>query len=258
MYCVSTQTFVVYGKYKSGDFDLAKAFNDVNMDQSVMGCKYGCSMKGAMAPFTVEAKNYLKCMTLSIGAVDKKMSVKIFKNGTIQVTGCKSIDHVLHCIKCVYNMLEFDSVESVEVMSVMMNANFDCGFKINREKLGQFLIETRGMNIPPLTAGYMGIKVTIPIFASDEMAITRYSWTKDHGFREIDLIMYSDYFLTDAKKRDKKFKASIGIFQNGKILVSSVDKNAVDIAYKWVSELFVESRSAIEITRKPIKTLVRD
>lgn len=257
-YKISTQTFVVYAEYKNNNFDLDTAFNEVELHTAILGAKYGFDRKGDLEKSGTRSKNYLKCMTLSVFSVDKRMSVKIFKNGSIQITGCKNVEHVLSCVDTIYTLFRFENVDEIYLVSVMMNANFEGSFRINREKLGYYLIEKRGMNIPPFSIGCMGIKIKIPVFSGSQLKIPKYSWCKRKGFSELGCVSYSDYFSNDPKKRDKTFSACVGIFTNGKVLVSSVNRDAIDVAHEWVNELFSESRDEIEIKPKPVKTFIRD
>lgn len=259
-YKVSTQTFVVYGNYGMDDFDLEKAFERTDVDEHIVGAKYGLKRTGDLDIDTKKKKHYLNCLTLSVYSVDKRISAKIFRNGSVQVTGCKIMEHVLTCINAIYKVLGFERVDNVYLLSVMMNANFDMGYSINREKLGHYLINNYHMNIPPLMTGYMGVKITLPVYDrmyEAEMTIPSFFWSRQDGFRYLRDVPYCEYFAADPLKLSKQFRACIGIFQNGKILISSVNKNAIDFAHDWVKRLFAEARDLIEIKPKIVKTFKR-
>ena len=86
--------------------------------------------------------------------IDKKINVKLFNNGSIQMTGLKSIElgesikqYLLQKIISlnseheIYKTDETDEhLKLLEYYIAMINTDFDIGFKINREKLNLYLI----------------------------------------------------------------------------------------------------------------------
>lgn len=49
-------------------------------------------------------RNFLNCITLII-QIEKRINIKIFKNGVFQLTGCKDIDNVRRCLKLILTEL---------------------------------------------------------------------------------------------------------------------------------------------------------
>jgi len=86
--------------------------------------------------------------------IDKKINVKLFNNGSIQMTGLKSIElgestiqYLLDKIKGLNSEHEIyitdetkEPLKLLEYYIAMINTDFDIGFKINREKLNRYLI----------------------------------------------------------------------------------------------------------------------
>lgn len=109
-------------------------------------------------------KNFYNQATVII-AVDSKrtVNVKVFKNGAIQMTGCKTYENfttamqilcdVLNKKKAVYDktlgiivprnfVSNFDKVNVDNIYNVrirMINSNFDIGFLVNRKKLHEIM-----------------------------------------------------------------------------------------------------------------------
>lgn len=255
-YTVSTQTFVVYCNSKY-DHDLDLVFENIVISENLKSVKFGSKTKGVVLCKNTNS-NYLKCMTITLRHDDKILNVKLFKNGSIQVTGCKNLDHVLYCADAIYRMLNIKDVES-NFVSMMINANFDIGFKMNRERLNVHMLKSRKINVPPISSGYMGTKIKIPLPQKcDDIMIPRKRWTVDQGFIDMPSISYQEFFSKDFKKINKKLFASVGIFQNGKILMSGINKQIIDFTHSWLIDILSDGRSFIEIKEKPVKTFRRD
>lgn len=254
-YLVSTQTYVVYCDSKY-NHDLDSVFENIEISNDLKSVKFGSRTKGLNCKN--ENSNYLKCMTIALRRDGKILNVKLFKNGSIQVTGCKTLDHVLYCTDTIYRLLKINELES-NFVSVMMNANFDIGFKINKDRLNTHLLQSREINVPPISSGYMGTKIKIPLPQKifDEIMIPRKRWTIEKGFDNLPCISYSEFFSKDSKK-NKKIFASVGIFQNGKILMSGVNDQIIDFTHDWLVRMLSDGKSFIEIKKKPIKTFKRD
>ena len=91
----------------------------------------------------------------------KTINIKLFKNGSIQMTGCDSIDHTKYSIEKLFEILnkpryllnlfeknistiKFLKTENDKIITIddiiqcnvhLINCNFNIGFKINRDKL---------------------------------------------------------------------------------------------------------------------------
>ena len=275
-YATSTRTFVVYSSCIS-PVDLDKAYEKAQSynlkDGEILSIKYGQTSKSGSC---------LKCLTISLKTGEAKvvvaqppnpskrgrkitrkkvdgklLSVKLFRNGSTQVTGCKTIDHVKFSMNMVFNLLELDSVEETNVVSIMNNVNFSVNFKIDRERLGSYL-NSRGINVPPITTGYMGIKIRLPsLVDKKDLMIPRLSWKKDGGFEDLQQIPYLEFFAHDLKKIEKNFTTCVGIFQNGKILMTCIDDVTTRVMVDYVYTLLTDARSHIEIQERAKKTFRR-
>lgn len=152
----------------------------------------------------------------------KRINVKIFKNGSIQVTGCRNITHFIDTIqiicsllnkkksiyhkkeKRIYDIIFSDKPENFVIHKMlsfqirMINSNFNIGFKINREKLYSILF---AMNIPctfePCIHACVNIKflfkntdiISIFVFESGSIIIT--------GAKNIQHILYAYIFINE-------------------------------------------------------------
>jgi len=281
MTTTSTQTYVIYSK-GIGTVNLSNLYKNIKIGT----CIFGGEITAVNFCTTSKSANYLKCLTIAfkipqdsstkksspqVNSLDckrgrkttrvkidgKTLSIKIFKNGSTQVTGCKSIEHAKLSINTVYFLLDIEKVDELSLVSVMINVNFSIGFKINKEKLAEYFTENN-INVPPLTSG-MGVKIRVPLLINtDELLIPRLSWTKINGFIEMNPIPYLSLFSEDVKKKNKKFTACIGVFHNGKVLMSCINDQAIAVMSDWIKSMLHEARNTIEIKNKVIKTFVRN
>lgn len=278
---VSTQTFTVRSNIEHIELQIFYELLQIttkktNDDEGEIVCiKYKTLIKGETPIIKVKKrksdkktdarKNFLNCITLII-QVEKRINVKIFKNGVFQLTGCKNISNVkkcLHviltelfkfpdCFKFNYNNTNF----VIYIKSAMRNIDFDLGFKINRTLLAIYLHNNTNYRIPPLTATNMGVKLKIPLNNIEDLPITRITYPS----RTEDIISFKECFNViepDAKKLQDKLNnkfISISIFQNGKVLMSSIDETFQEKYYNWLIDLLQSIKEKIINIDTPIQT----
>lgn len=116
-------------------------------------------------------RSFFNQVTLQVRTkkIDKIVNVKIFLNGSIQMTGCKGIENALEAIdkiltelKTIRGVFDFENkkiidkpfaqhLDKLEIKYMydfgisMINTNFNIGFKINRDKLHNLLM-SKGMD----------------------------------------------------------------------------------------------------------------
>ena len=112
--------------------------------------------------FSSPALMGLNLSKLSTKEREKTVNIKLFINGSIQMTGCKHIDNIKTSLNILFNKLKItkavlnenmifeekplvNNINKLNINNiqkfkiVMMNTNFDMKFHINREKLYQLL-----------------------------------------------------------------------------------------------------------------------
>ena len=72
---------------------------------------------------------------------EKKVNLELFRNGVIQLKGCKSFSHCKIGLSLFWDIIKninccskFEYLEAY-LVSVMRNVNFNLGFLVDREKL---------------------------------------------------------------------------------------------------------------------------
>lgn len=105
-------------------------------------------------------KSFFNQATLEIKPTENKaINVKLFKNGSVQMTGCKSIKNAYEILSIIINQLkiekavlidgvitdkkfitDLDNLKISEFNIVMINSNFTVNYSIDREALYKILI----------------------------------------------------------------------------------------------------------------------
>lgn len=88
--------------------------------------------------------NFFNSMTLGIAADDKTdrpIHFKLFKNGSVQCAGCRSVEAgnmAIHHLICALMTLFAPTVSKLKIN--LINANFKLGFRVNRDKLYRLFV----------------------------------------------------------------------------------------------------------------------
>lgn len=159
----------------------------------------------------------------------KKINIKLFQNGSMQMTGCKSIGDInsalnrlvarLIQVKAIVEdskIVEKKFIEDETAIKItdfkidMINCNYDIEFKINREVLYNMLIEMEvECRYEPCKHACVNIK-----------------------FKE---------------NPDDEKKVSIFVFQSGKIIITGAKNDGHIIsAYKYIDAYLKENRATVE------------
>ncbi len=248
---------IKYQQYKKG--------NDPEKDKKVR-------KKRVVKEQDVPKRNFLNCITLII-QIEKRINIKIFKNGVFQLTGCKDIDNVRRCLKLILGDLSktncFQFAEGsddfvIYIKSAMRNIDFDLGFKVNRSLLAKRLTgiydDDDDVIIPDAIGNKMDVKIKLRITRNEleHLPITKITYP---NYKE-EMVLYKDclhIIEPDKKKLETKLKdkfVSISIFQNGKVLLSAMDSSIQEKYYSWFTKLIYEIEEDIKPLILPKKTFL--
>lgn len=176
---------------------------------------------------TKKARNFYNQATIIIDT-KRKINVKLFKNGSIQMTGCKTLENFINVLNILCQELKkkkaiFDRttgqiikkpfvsnpddliLEKVYNIKIrMINSNFHIGFLINREKLFSILNQLQiNCTYEPCIHACVNIKylyktkniISIFVFESGSIIITG-ARNKDHiidAYKFITKILHDNY-----------------------------------------------------------------
>jgi len=296
---VSTQTFTVRSNIKNINLHmfyekLQPVIDPTLKTQSaiIISVKYQQQKKGCDSPKELKTKrknddsktaetpkrNFLNCITLVI-QTEKRINIKIFKNGVFQLTGCKGINNVRQCLKLILDELKMLKNEDcftlgegsetfiIFIKSAMRNIDFDLGFKIKREilanHLSHFYDNDDNVIIPDAVGNKMDVKVKIRIERDELKALPVTKIINPNSDNPIEeKITFEDclhIIEPDAKKLESKLKdkfVSISVFQNGKVLMSAMDESIQEKCYKWFTHLIKQIENDIRPKILPKKTFI--
>jgi|TARA_B110000285_G_scaffold146783_1_gene163828 TATA-box binding protein (TBP) (component of TFIID and TFIIIB) len=171
---------------------------------------------------------------------NKRVNVKVFNNGTIQMTGVNSHEIGEYTAKTViteFNKLPLDikifdheNVQQIgELETVLINSDFDIRSEINREKLHRHIILNGYMSsFEPCT--YPGVNIKFyhnPI-------------RQNYGICDCET-------PCDGKgKNNTCKKITVAVFKSGKIIITGGrSKNNIQTAYEFITEFIEENREEV-------------
>lgn len=289
---VSTQTFTVRSNIdhiELNDFynvlePVTKPFND---KASILCVKYKEQKKGSDPEKDTKLKrrrsieqeippkttNFLNCVTLIV-QVEKRINIKIFRNGVFQLTGCKNINNVRQCLnmilielfktKCFRFEIGFDDFV-IYIKSAMRNIDFDLGFKINRillaNRLANIFQDDDDIIIPDAIGNKMDVKIKVRINREEleKLCVIKITHPTSEKSQE-EIIMYKDCLrIIEPKKLETKLRdkfITISVFQNGKVLLSAMDEFIQEKYYKWFISLIKRIENDIKPPVLPKKTFL--
>lgn len=168
--------------------------------------------------------------------LDKKINFKVCRNGTFQMTGCKTHEHAELCVKYVweymkdfkdiYSFTRGDNLEALFIPS-MRNIDFSFGFIVDREKLNHYMCTQKEFYCLLETSfGYTGVNIKVPL-AKDMSAMKIKKLVNKDGKWEEIWTTYQEYLLLlSPKERDVKLKAkrynTFLVFHSGKVIMSGL------------------------------------
>jgi len=215
-------------------------------------------------------KGFRNSFTVVI-VLDKLINFKVYKNGTFQMTGCKSLDHAEMCVKTVWNFVKSDPEmhsfsfgTSLDVIFIpaMRNIDFSLGFKINRKRLHQYITrETNWHSFWEEDIGqqiYTGVNIQVPSNKKvTEMKLTNIVVpSKEDEWGEKTLVDYMTYVdrIEDTKdkrtklgaKKDNTFLA----FESGNLIMSGCCEEFMRDSYNDFISLIKDAYSEIKEQNK--------
>lgn len=203
-------------------------------------------------------KFFRNSITIDMVLKDKLVNFKVPTKGKIQLTGCKTEEHAIECIKYFWDILQ--TLPDVYTMTgkelyivlqmVLTNKNFKCGFLINRQNLDQYInLHTEYNSLLELSVGYTGVNIKVP-FECKNTPITTLKWNSESGWSK-GIIMYDDYVNGLAEKdkvkelRKKRYNTFL-VFHSGTAIMSGMTPEYMKQAYNEFTSIIQLARDNIE------------
>lgn len=165
------------------------------------------------------SNKFLNCISLEF-MLDKLIVCKIFRNGTLQLTGCKNLTQPIAVCRMI--MVHLDCCYILYM--AMENIYTDLGFGIN--KLQLYHKWRKVADASPPIGNYTAVRLR---------------FTVDSG-------IHTEYMITGStvvsfhKKFDIPTKVNIAVFHNGKVLLSGLNKVCLMAAFKFLQQIINENQ----------------
>jgi TATA-box binding protein (TBP) (component of TFIID and TFIIIB) len=175
-------------------------------------------------------------------------SVKIFKNGTIQMTGVKKIEDGVELNKQVFKVMKdlIDCVPEIVKETVLecgefhvrlINSDFSVPFHIRRKDLHQLLISDGYGNTSSFQPGtYPGVKL-------------QYFWNPGMGKKDGRCYCSNKkcFGKGDGTGEGECKKVTVSIFESGKILITgAINFEQINHAYEYICKILQTHQSTLQ------------
>lgn len=249
--------------------------NDPNKDiqeGSIITLKFEGEVKGVELKVKKDNKKtkwFRNSITVVI-VLDKPVNFKICRNGTFQMTGCKSHTHAELCIKYIWEYIKddpgiysFSRGSNLECLFIpsMRNIDFSLGFIVDREKLNQYMCPNESNEqsyndmdfhcLLETSFGYTGVNIKIPLNQDiSKMGIKKLTYTNKNEWEQVDTT-YQEYLdLLPTKEKESKLKEqrynTFLVFHSGKVIMSGLTSEFMKDVYYYFLKIMEEGFEYIE------------
>lgn len=224
---------------------------------SIVHVNYKDSFYG-FTPNPIPPEFFRNSTTIIIYVDGKLVNFKLSRKGTLQMTGCKSLEQARKCVFYFWKHLSKhpdkfsfkpgESVFKAYYDFVMKNIKFDLGFKVDRECLNEYINrETSHSSIFETTIGYAGVNVKFEADSKHDatfhVAFDEYS--EDGVLASSGSTTYKE--LTSRMKiRSKKRYITFLVFQSGIVIMSGKDNVYMQEPYSEFLSIIKTNRSMFE------------
>lgn len=173
-------------------------------------------------------------------------SVKIFKNGTIQMTGVKSIEDGKSLNEWVYQVVDRLTKEHSDIVKEnnlqlgefhvrLINSDFTVSYNIRRKELHHILISPQYKNTSSFQPGtYPGVKL-------------QYYWNQQ---KHNGVCQCQDKCFGKGQLPGECKKITISIFESGKVLITgAIQFSQIDEAYHYICNVLEKHKDVLQKQR---------
>jgi TATA-box binding protein (TBP) (component of TFIID and TFIIIB) len=229
---------------------------------SIVTVKCEGEIKGVELKPKKKAKSWFRNSITVVIILDKPINFKVCRNGTFQMTGCKSWEHAEMCIQKIWdNIKDSDGVYNYTrepgslnalIIPSMRNIDFDIGFYVDREKLSNYINAKEDLYCLLETSfGYTGVNIKIPLTKSRETMSIKKMICSEDGTWSNNWTTYSEYLdILDEKTRNAKVKEqrynTFLVFHSGKVIFSGLTSDLMRDTYYTFTDIIRKSFDSIE------------
>lgn len=192
--------------------------------------------------------------------IDKFINFKICRNGTFQMTGCKTYHHAQNCVKNIWGkikdkeeMFSYTRGSNLQILIIpsMRNIDFSLNFIVDREKLNKYMYNQKKFHCLLETSfGYTGVNIKIPIDKEiSQMKIGKLEYIGEKWTSTTTT--YSEYLNLlpekdqNIKKKLKKYNTFL-VFHSGKVIMSGISSELMRESYYYFLDIIKTAYPKIE------------
>jgi len=242
-----------------------KDVNDPNENVesgSIITLKYFEQRRGVdLKPKKKSGKYFRNALSIVMKVKDKLVNFKLSKNGKFQMTGIKTDEHAVLCVKHIWDhilnlsdhtlfTLERETLQVI-LNVVMTNVDFSLGFLVNRSKLDEFFNNSTEYNsLLETSFGYTGVNIKFPVeyksynMLEYQLDVNKGTWVQSTITHEefLETLTPADKHKTLTKKRYNTFL----IFHSGNVIMSGATKERMKHVYYEFLELVRKCKPHVE------------
>ena len=214
---------------------------------SIITVKYQDKVRGVDLKQTKNKKWFRNSITIVI-ILSKPINIKICRNGTFQMTGCKFNTDSVDVVKYIWGIINETNTFTYKnnqeeqfytyIIPSMRNIDFDVGFTIDRDKLNQYMYKHMDYHcILETSFGYTAVNIKMKLKNDiKDMQIKKISIDNGNTFVE-EVVTYEEYLnKLSSKDCENKLKSSryitFLVFHSGKIIMSGLTREFMRDEYK--------------------------
>lgn len=191
----------------------------------------------------------------------KLVNIKISKNGSLQITGCRSVSQVENSVLYLWNEMKdmtdiYDFAPdtshelTITFIPAMRNIDFQLNFFVDREKFDDFFNnETRFESLLDTSAGYAGINIKAPFDKPITELQLKILTVKENELETtyktyqtyLDGLKVKDRNIKNKKKRSHTFL----IFQSGQVILTSLNAEYAKPVFEEFVRLVFENKDRL-------------
>jgi len=200
-------------------------------------------------------KTYLICVK------GKMITLKLFPNGKLHLTGCKTLEHqrsaiitLINAIRKAHSSLEptflkADGPIKIILDVVMVNVDFNINFCINQRNLDK-LLQNNATDFYTIYESSINNSINIKL-DYDEPLNKKYEQITIQGSIEKPKILFSTTDVCNESKTNGRRTHTFLVFTSSKVIFSGrYYDNEMEIAYKKFNKFIIENKKKIEFSEK--------
>jgi len=228
---------------------------------SIITVKFQDKVRGVDLKQTKNKKWFRNSITLVI-VLSKPINIKICRNGTFQMTGCKYNTDSVDVVKYIWHIINKTNTFTYKnnkdthfytyIIPSMRNIDFDVGFNIDRDKLNQYMYKHMGYHcILETSFGYTAVNIKMKLKNDiKNMQVKKLLIDDTNTFIE-ENVNYDEYLSKLSNKdRETKLKAvryiTFLVFHSGKIIMSGLTREFMRDEYKNFTDILKDAEEEIK------------